>query len=393
MIEKEYLVFLEDAKFVEWVFYSTPELDEFWTDFQETNQEQIPIINKSVQLCKLLCAEDKKLTAAEKHEILVNALNRYKRKTKKRSYVSFISIAKYAAVAIVFFSLGYFLFNNNNSFHQQLLSEKILAPSTSSDGQIILSDGKNIAIKSKESSVNFSADQVVVNQDTIEAKTSIGNDAINQVIIPYGKHSYLKLADGSEVWLNSGSRLLFPNKFSSNKREVFLVGEAYFKVMTDKTKPFIVNTNELSVEALGTEFNVSSYVGDNIVHTALAEGAVRIRKINQGLFGKDIYLKPNQIASFNKKTQEASVKDIEIAYHTSWKDGIFLFEDEDLNRITKRLERYYNIEIKFDNPLIGSIKICGKLFLDNDHQTVIDNIATTASVTVEQVNERKYIVK
>ena len=392
MLKKEYLVFLENPRFIEWVFYPTPELDEYWNNYQEKNEQQKSVVLKSVQLCKLLYAKDKKLTAEEKHEILINALDRYYRKTKKKSYSLLISIAKYAAVAVIFYSLGYFLYNNDSSFRQQLLSKNISISANSNDGQIILSDGKNIPIKSKESSVNFSKDKVVLNKDTIHTKVDDNYDAINQVIIPYGKYSFLTLPDSSEVWLNSGSRLLFPNKFKSNKREVFLVGEAYFKVMADKTKPFIVNTNELSVEALGTEFNISSYVGDNIVNTALAEGLVKIQRINHGLFDRDIYLKPNQISSFNKTTQELSIKDVNIAYHTSWKDGFFLFENEKLNRITVRLERYYNVEIQYKNPLTGSIEICGKLILNNDFQTVIENVALTAHVTIQKINESKYLI-
>jgi ferric-dicitrate binding protein FerR (iron transport regulator) len=268
-------------------------------------------------------------------------------------------------------------------------------PEKSSDAQLILSDGKNIAIESKKSEVNYTEGRVIVDNDTIrtERNSSKNDAAFNQIIIPFGKTSYLTLADGSEIWLNSGSRLLFPNVFNKEKREIFLEGEAFIKVKANKSKPFIVNTNELSVEALGTEFNVSSYRGDNIVNTVLAKGRVRIREANGLPFAKSIYLEPNQIASYNKTTQKSSVKEVDISYHTSWKDGYFLFDGEPLNRIIKRLERFYNIEIENENPGKGAIEISGKLVLSNDCQTAINNIASTASVEIQKINERKYIVK
>lgn len=395
IIEKEYLKFLEDPKFIEWIYYPTSELEEYWNNYQETNIEQKPVFLKSVELCKLLYSTDKKLSSKEKHEILLNILNKYNRNSKKRLLISFSSIAKYAAVGIVFFSLGYYVFYKNNIVREQLLTESTHVPERDSDAKLILSNGKNIAIESKESEVIYNTDQIVVDNDTIQSDKNSGTDdiAFNQIIIPYGKRSYLTLADGSKIWLNSGSRLLFPNVFTGKKREIFLEGEAYIKVKADKSKPFIVNTNELSIEALGTEFNVSSYRQDNNTYTVLAEGRVRIRKANDLSFSQSINLEPSQVATYDKTTQESSVKEVNVSYYTSWKDGYFLFDGEELNHITKKLERYYNIEIAYENSLKSSIEISGKLVLSNDCQTVIDNIASTACVNIQKVNENKYIVK
>lgn len=394
MIEKEHLIYLENPRFIQWVFYPNKELNDYWEQFLADKQEEVHIINQSVQLCKMFCAEDKKLTAEEKHEILINVLNKYKRK-EKRNEKLYINLLKYAAVAIVFFALGYLVFNKSHSARQQLFSESVYRSERSEDARVILSDGNNIAIENKESSVNFSEDQVIIDTDTIQAKfdelkTEI---ALNQVVIPYGKQSHLTLQDGSEIWLNSGSRMLFPNSFNNKKREIFLEGEAYIKVKADKTKPFIVNTNELSIEALGTEFNVCAYRTDKVVNTVLAEGLVRVRKINGLPFAKSIYLKPNQIISYNKATKQSSVNEVDINYYTSWKEGIFLFEGEELNRITKRLERYYNVEIVYENSFKGTIEIRGKLILSDDCQTALNNIASTASVEIQKVNENRYVIK
>lgn len=394
-IEKEYLKFLEDSRFIEWVFYPTPELDNYWQKYQEENTHEKPVLIKSVELCRLLCSQDKKLSPKEKYEILSNALNKYNRNTKKSRLITFSGIAKYAAVAIVFFSLGYFVFYKNSSIRTPLFNESRYHYENSSAAQLILSDGKNISIQNEASEVEYSSENVIVDRDTIKAPQNHEKtgDVFNQMIIPYGKRSFLTLADGSEIWLNSGSRLLFPSEFKNKRREIFLEGEAYIKVKSDKTKPFIVNTNELSIEALGTEFNVTAYRGDKIVSTVLAEGLVRISKTNDFPFTKPIYLEPNQIASYNKATKESTVKKVDISYHTSWKDGVFLFEGEELNRITKRLERYYNVVIDYEDSLKGTIEICGKLILSDDCETALNNIASTASVEVIKINTNKFLIK
>lgn len=394
-MEKEYLRYIDDPKFIEWVFYPNDELVRYWKEFLKENPSQKQIIKRSVEVLKLIASNDRKLSPEEKHEILINALNNYsatKENSKGRKIA--INFLRYAAIAIVFFSLGYLLYYQQNNIQQQLISEQISMPQTVEDAKIIFYDGEDISIKSKESVVDFSHDgKVVIDNDTIETAIGKEDEALNQIVIPYGKRSNLTLADGTSVWLNAGSRLLYPNNFNAKKREVFLIGEAYFDVTENRKKPFIVYTNELSVEVLGTEFNLSAYADENSVETVLTEGSVKLNRTSGSLFRKDIVLVPNQLAIFNKNTQGTKVKNVNVENYTSWKNGLFLFHSEDLNRVTKRLERYYNIKIQYSNPLSGSIKISGKLDLNNERETIIDNIATTASVKIQKINDSRYIIR
>ncbi len=393
-MDKKYLRYIDDPKFIAWIYYPSEDLDRFWKNYLEKNPSQKQAVDQSVEILKLISSKDKKLTSEEKHEILINALSNYTEKKKnsqtKKVLINFLS---YAAIAIIFFLLGHMFYFRKNNIQQQLVSEKMILPDVE-DAKLFLSDGENIAIKSKESVVEFSENGfVVIDNDTVETQINKKSDALNQVILPYGKRSNLSLSDGSVIWLNAGSRLLYPNNFNSNKREVFLIGEAYFDVAENKNKPFIVYTNELSMEVVGTEFNVSAYADEDIVETVLAEGSIKLSRTSGSLFRKNIILKPNQMAVFNKNTQETKIKNVNVANYISWKDGVFLFNSEDLSRITKRLERYYNIKIKYSNPLTGSIKISGKLDLNNEREAVIDNIATTASVNIQKINDTRYIIR
>ena len=210
------------------------------------------------------------------------------------------------------------------------------------------------------------------------------------MIIPYGKTSELFLPDGTKVFLNAGSRLVYPENFTGKSREVFLSGEAFFDVKHDKQHPFIVQTEDFRVKVLGTRFNVSAYPTDNIVETVLAEGKVNMEKNNAGMFDKAIELAPNQMASFNRTTNETNVKSVDTDNYILWTEGLLKFESTDLSRITKRLERYYNIRFQYGEPLLGGLRISGKLQLKDDIDEVCERVARAASVKIVKKGENLY---
>jgi len=210
------------------------------------------------------------------------------------------------------------------------------------------------------------------------------------LIIPYGKTSEVLLPDGTKVFLNAGSRLVYPENFTGKTREVFLVGEAFFDVKHDKSHPFIVQIDDLRIKVLGTRFNVSAYQTDNVVETVLAEGKVSMEQNNAGLFDKATELMPNQLASFDRTTKETDVKTVDTDNYILWTEGLLKFESTDLSRITKRLERYYNIRFHFSEPLLGGLRISGKLQLEEDRDEVCERVARAASVKIVKKGEDLY---
>ena len=213
---------------------------------------------------------------------------------------------------------------------------------------------------------------------------------MNQLIIPYGKTSEVILSDGTKVFLNAGSRLVFPENFKGKTREVFLIGEAYFDVKHDQNHPFIVQLSDLRVKVLGTKFNISAYAADNVIETVLAEGKVAMERNNAGLFERATELVPDQMASFDRTTKETNVKAVNVNNYTLWTKGLLQFENTDLNRITKRLERYYNIKIEFAQPLLGGLRISGKLELKEDQDEICNRIARAASVNIVKKGKSLY---
>jgi transmembrane sensor len=216
---------------------------------------------------------------------------------------------------------------------------------------------------------------------------------INQLIIPYGNRSKIVLSDNTTVWVNAGSRLLYPAIFNGNKREVVLFGEAFFDVEKNDSKPFIVKTGSLEIKVLGTQFNISAYPDDSSIQTVLKEGSVSIKRNGAHFFESDLILRPNQMASFNKTTNESKVFNVDADYYTIWTKGLLSFQDIDMNRITKKLERYYNITFKYENPLQGVIKISGKLDLNQNQEEVVEYLAKVSGTSFQRISNQHYIIK
>jgi transmembrane sensor len=129
--------------------------------------------------------------------------------------------------------------------------------------------------------------------------------AYHEIIAPNGSKVRLLLSDSTEVWLNSGSRIKYPENFASAQREVFLEGEAFFNVTHDKSSPFFIKTSDLSIKVLGTILNVKSYKNENLIETSLISGQIEIIEFSdEGLVNESTVLLPDQKALYNKENRK-----------------------------------------------------------------------------------------
>ena len=196
--------------------------------------------------------------------------------------------------------------------------------------------------------------------------------ALHKVILtPNGSRTKILLPDGSNVWLNSGSKLTFNKNFETGLREVYLNGEAFFDVIKDPKRPFIIHTNKIDVKVLGTSFNVKAYDNDKTVETSLIKGSLKVslRKDPSNTY----LLKPNQKLvllneefSPGKNTKHPKAADMvpvvaimQLSYlkgtntnvESSWTRDILSFEDEMFADVAKKIERWYDIKIVFKNKI------------------------------------------
>jgi len=189
------------------------------------------------------------------------------------------------------------------------------------------------------------------------SKSSESGFSYKNVEAAFGSISTMELPDGSKVWLNAGSSLKYPEKFSKNERSVFLVGEAYFEVQSDPESPFVVNTSGFSVKATGTRFNVMAYQNSLIHSVTLAEGKVAVLNLNPAKKnGVVTVLLPNQHLTYNAQSGNSSIQTEEIYKHIAWKDGKLVFRNDLISEVARKISLQYNVDIEIQGDKILSYR-------------------------------------
>jgi len=390
--------FIEDPRFLQWIFHNNPSVEPYWEQYLlEHPEEEAQILELKARLSELKYS-DETMLQIEKDDIaqqVISRINLDLEKNKRQSI--FISFLKYAAVAVAFTVIGglaVYMNSGKESIYQQLAGQMVHIPSEGQGPLLITSTGENVDLKKSNSSVDYTRNGAIVlnNDSVIKAANDIPN-LMNQLVIPYGNQSKLILSDNTVVWLNAGSRLVYPTFFNGKTREVLLFGEAFFEVSKNAEKPFIVKTSDVEIKVLGTQFNVSAYAEDKVIQTVLKEGSVAIRQNNATFFDREIVLKPNQMASFTKNSNETMLYDVDASYYTLWTKGLLSFDDVDFNRILKKVERFYNISVNFSEPIMGTIRISGKLDLKQSRDEVLEYLEKVSLTNIERVNDNQYMVK
>ncbi|HEY0176858.1 MAG TPA: FecR domain-containing protein [Pedobacter sp.] len=229
---------------------------------------------------------------------------------------------------------------------------------------LVLSNGKRIDLSAVKNgtlteeagiTVNKAGDGRLVYQ-VKEGKSNTGVTAYNTIETPRGGQYQVNLPDGTSVWLNASSSLRFPTRFAGESRRVELSGEGYFEVakvsrtkgskpgMQQERVPFLVVTKKQQVEVLGTHFNINSYADEALTKTTLLEGAVKVRELGNS---KERLLAPGQQAVLKGTSLQVTAVDPEVA--VAWKNGLFMFDKENLQTIMRQLSRWYNVDVVYED--------------------------------------------
>lgn len=265
-----------------------------------------------------------------------------------------------AAVLLMVVAAGIMLFNKNSALDPAAHishAAGLVVPGgnkaylTLADGKVIsLTDaGKGQLAEQAGISIRKTADGQVVYEAEKQEADAAGKT--NTVTTPRGGQYQIVLPDGTRVWLNAASTLSFPTAFAGLKnRVVELKGEAYFEVAKDKSKPFIVKTTQQQVEVLGTHFNINAYADEENTRTTLLEGSVKVAAM--GVLSQSAVLKPNQQAILADNTLTVAAVDPEMAI--DWKTGNFSFNKESLPAIMRKISRWYDVEIVYQDNYTGN---------------------------------------
>lgn len=300
---------------------------------------------------------------------------------KKRSW--FLSPwVRYAAVVAIVVASGLVFFTD--LFRADTLGRIDMAafsePTLLMEGgdEIDLSD-QSFTMKRNQTLIKNDADNLL----SYEAESAADKSKIvnNHLIIPRGKTYRLVLEDGTKVWLNSETELSYPSRFTGDRREVKLAGEAFFEVTPDKEKPFYVKTNGMDVRVLGTSFNVSSYKDSENTSTTLVEGSVAVKTAG----GAERTITPSERLAYNKKSRQLSVEKVDTELYTSWINGVYIFKNAPLEEIVEKLQRWYDFSVVYQDETLKHTRFS----LTADRKTDIDKLLEVINYTSDVKLEKQ----
>lgn len=346
------------------------------------NFEGMENIVKHLQDSDYLVGELKKRERYDYQE----AFRNLKQGERRRNRLRMLTITSSAACILVAASLLVCQWDKQDK-RQARLAENKMMPVRGMKAVLLKASGDELQLD--ERSLRVEGDNGVVMavdssglQYEIITDLSVRELEYNTLSVPRGGVYQLTLADGTKVWLNSASRLIYPVVFSGNTREVTLVGEAYFDVQRDEMKPFIVKTSLGRVKVLGTRFNVKVYPEEASVITTLVDGSVSFG--NEEVM--ETKLLPGYQLVYGKGDSIVSVRAVNVNNYVGWRDNQLCFHEETLEDIMRVLARWYDVEVIFEDEGLRQIEFSGnldkyeniskffKLFeLGADVQFVIDN--------------------
>ena len=261
--------------------------------------------------------------------------------------------------------------------------------------QLLLNDGRVIQVQGidKDSLLNEAGAGILLDtsRSIVYTAGQSGREELvfNTLRVPRCCEYHLILADGTQVWMNSESELRYPVDFVGQERRVFLTGEAYFQVAKDASKPFRVEAEGMTVEALGTGFDVNAYRDGGKLLTTLVEGRVRV---SYGSTGTECVLTPGEqaVLSDGKLTVTDNVKVDDII---GWKEGRFVFNNMTLEEIGYQLERWYDVEIGFQEPQLRNYRFTGVMKRYNKLSQLTELIEETTDVKFRKDGRNIYICR
>jgi transmembrane sensor len=371
------------------------ELDELETWIKDPNNEKI--FNTYVKTNYVIEYNMRKFNSDKVNDKLLEAIANEKKIIKlKRTH----RIFRYAAAAAIFgiLTTTYFfkdeLFNTSKETTSTIVNTEVvdIEPGTNkailtleNGSQITLEKGKSIQTPNAISN----GEEITYDSDNIDAEEVV----YNYLTIPRGGQFQVVLEDGTEVWLNSESKLKYPVRFKEGEtRKVELIyGEAYFVVSPSTNHQgakFKVFNNAQEVEVIGTQFNIKAYKDENSIRTTLVEG-----KVNVSIENRKQSLVPNQQLILNTISNTTSIQDVDVYNEIAWKDGVFSFDEKSLEEIMTVLSRWYDIEVVFKTKSIEKLEFVGILRKNQSIEAILNSIKNFGGIKNYTIIGKKIILE
>jgi len=367
---------------------SIAELEKLTTWLEAKSNEQV--FKDFIKVNHLIDSSVMKFDSQDTKQLLIETIKNEKKVINFRFYKRVLA---YAASILLLVSIAFFLKENILS-NDAILSEPVIVNNNIKTGTdkatLTLEDGSKVLLKKGE---NYIKGNLKSNgEDLVYEKSKSKNELVyNYLTIPTGGQFHLVLDDGSEVWLNSESKLKYPKHFLDGiDRHVELIyGEAYFDVSPSSKhngSTFKVSTDQQVIEVIGTQFNIKAYQDEVNIYSTLVEGKIEVQSN-----GLNNTLIPNQQFVLNKSNLDVQIRTVEDMYSVSaWKRGVFSFRDMPLSEIMKVLSRWYGTNISFKTQETKNIRFNGVLGKEQTIEEILNIIYNTNNVIYE-INDKTII--
>jgi len=349
-------------------------------DAEELNQEELEMLLLAEEINMRLQEKDPKLRfpVQEGWEELKLKHEEKVRRTKRYKLYRVMAVA--AVLLLVLAPAWWFLSRNNAG-----------TPLTGKEVQLTLGNGETVELDANHSDV-LKSEGAVLNGTNLtykpETKTGVEAEEIssNTLTVPRGKYTRLELGDGTMVWLNGGSKLIYPTPFASDKREVTLEGEAYFDVSHNAARPFVVHLKEMDVKVLGTAFGINTL--GKVLQTALERGKVSLQAGSQSLL-----LLPGELGTYDLERKSLNKTEADLRLYTAWKDLDVYFTNNTLEEITSRLGREYDLDFRFENEELKNLHFTADMPRTADFNKILNYIKMSSNQIDFVVKGNKVLVK
>jgi len=215
-----------------------------------------------------------------------------------------------------------------------------------------------------------------------------GPESFSEIYAPFGTRTQFTLPDGSSGYLNGGSTIKFPTRFTGKTRDIKLVGEAFFKVQKNAKKPFIVHSAKLDITVLGTSFNVESFPEDKFNRITLVEGKVKITEERQGKSNELGILSPDQMFQYRTENSSYDVLKVDAKKIASWTEGNLVFIDTPFEEVIEKLNRYYSVNIVIKDTRLKEYTYLAT-FKDETLDQIIELLKISAPIRVIEKERKK----
>jgi transmembrane sensor len=206
------------------------------------------------------------------------------------------------------------------------------------------------------------------------------NNPYTETFAPRGQKSQIVLTDGTKVWLNSETKIKYPDNFNKSNRDVYLEGEAFFEVTKNEHQPFVVHTSGIDVKVLGTKFNVKAYPDENEIETSLFEGKINlIQKISDMKY-LEKEVSPGHSLVFNKKQNNLTESRFPEEEICGWKNNQLIFKDDTFVNLVRKMERWYDVKVIYDEKLFSDRRLTVELYEGERLEKLMEIISLTLSV-------------